>query len=64
MLKEMSTGAITITVGSLFSWLPHITALFAFFWMAMRVYESWLNIKLKQRALQGCDDCEAARVIE
>lgn len=44
-------SSLLITVGVLFQWLPHATALLAFVWMCFRVYEAYLNTKIKHAQL-------------
>lgn len=52
-------GALTITLGTMFSWLPHITALLALIWMIFRVWEGYLNVQIKKANLKGmrCASC-------
>jgi hypothetical protein len=44
-------GAVGGAVAALFGWLPEVTALLVAIWTVMRLYECWLNIKLKRREL-------------
>ena len=46
----LSLGAL---VATLLSWLPAATALLVFVWTAMRVFESYQNIKINARKLRG-----------
>lgn len=51
-------GSVLITVGVFFQWLPHVTALLAMVWMCFRLYEGWLNIKIKHAELRQIEKGE------
>jgi hypothetical protein len=39
-------------VASLLGWLPGVTALLVLVWTGMRIYECYLNIRLRHRELE------------
>jgi hypothetical protein len=48
-IDALSLGALLATLVDVF---PAATALLVFVWTAMRIYESWQNIKLNARKLR------------
>lgn len=38
-------------MAALFGWLPEVTALLVFVWTIARLYECYLNIKIRRREL-------------
>lgn len=47
-LDALSVGGV---IAVFLGWIPHATALVMLIWGIMRLYECWLNIKLKHREL-------------
>lgn len=47
-IDALSVGAI---VATLFDYLPGLTAALVCVWTIMRLYECWLNIRIKRREL-------------
>jgi hypothetical protein len=50
----LDATSIFTAVGTLFSWLPHLAALFTIIWTGIRIYEtksvqSWLRKRRKQK---------------
>lgn len=49
-IDALSLGAL---VATLIDVLPAATALLVFVWTAMRIFESWQNIRINARKLRG-----------
>lgn len=45
----MDVGSVGITVGALFSWVPHATAFLSLIWVAIRIYETETIQKLLRK---------------
>jgi hypothetical protein len=48
-------AGVTI-IATLLSWMPAIAAVLAVIWTAMRIYETYLNIRLSRHRWNGRDD--------
>jgi hypothetical protein len=50
-LGDVVAGATLLA--TLLSWMPAIGSVLAVVWVAMRIFESWQNIRLNDRKLRG-----------
>lgn len=52
----VDTGAIGVLIATLFSWLPHATALVTFVWICIRLWETKTVQRLFGRKPRGRDE--------
>lgn len=50
VMDAISAGVAVVTL--FLSWLPHVAALGSVIWVGLRIYETYLNIRIAKRTLK------------
>lgn len=48
--------AASTGIAAFLGWLPHIASLLTVVWFAMRMYESWLEVRIKRLQIKKLQD--------
>lgn len=54
-LHTLDAGAVGVMIATIFGYLPNIAALLTVVWMALRVYEAYLNVLSLRKELDQKD---------
>lgn len=51
--QAMDVLSASAVIASIMTWIPPMAAILSLVWAGMRLYESYLNIKIKRKELNG-----------